>query len=85
MVAGLPELTTQVGNLDAILNGYTDKENNKVQGLVEIVNNFDNTYVSISDFNSAVGDLSALLVSSTTLVGRIDELDQRLKWQDMTE
>lgn len=85
VVAGLPELTTQVGNLDAILNGYTDEGNNKVQGLVEIVNNFDNTYVSISDFNSAVGDLSALLASSTTLVGRIDELDQRLKWQDMTE
>ena len=84
-VAGLPELTTKVGNLDAILNGYTDEGNNKVQGLVEIVNNFDNTYVSISDFNSAVGDLSALLASSTTLVGRIDELDQRLKWQDMTE
>lgn len=85
VVAGLPELTTKVGNLDAILNGYTDEGNNKVQGLVEIVNNFDNTYVSISDFNSAVGDLSALLESSTTLVGRIDELDQRLKWQDMTE
>lgn len=85
VVAGLPELITQVGNLDNILNGYTDEGNNKVQGLVEIVNNFDNTYVSISDFNSAVGDLSALLESSTTLVGRIDELDQRLKWQDMTE
>ena len=85
VVAGLPELTTQVGNLDAILNGYTDEGNNKVQGLVEIVNNFNNTYVSISDFNSAVGDLSALLESSTTLVERIDQLDQRLKWQDMTE
>ena len=84
-VAGLSELTTTVGNLDAILNGYTDEENNKVQGLVEIVNNFDSTYVSISDFNSAVGDLSALLESGTTLVERIDDLDQRLKWQDMKE
>ena len=85
VVAGLPELTTKVGNLDAILNGYTDEGNNKVQGLVEIVNNFNNTYVSISDFNSAVGNLSTLLESSTTLVERIDQLDQRLKWQDMTE
>jgi hypothetical protein len=84
-VAGLSELTATVGNLDAILNGYTDEENNKVQGLVEIVNNFDSTYVSILDFNSAVGDLSALLASGTTLVERVDDLDQRLKWQDMKE
>lgn len=84
-VAGLSELTATVGNLDAILNGYTDEENNKVQGLVEIVNNFDSTYVSITDFNSAVGDLSALLESGTTLVERVDDLDQRLKWQDMKE
>lgn len=84
-VAGLSKLTATVGNLDAILNGYTDEENNKVQGLVEIVNNFDSTYVSILDFNSAVGDLSALLASGTTLVERVDDLDQRLKWQDMKE
>ena len=84
-VAGLSELTATVGNLDAILNGYTDKENNKVQGLVETINNFESTYVSILDFNSAVGDLSTLFESGTTLVERIDELDQRLKWQDMKE
>ena len=82
-VAGLPELTTQVGNLDAILNGYTDEDNNKIQGLVEIVGDFANTYVSISDFNSAVGDLSELLANGTTLVDRVDELDQRLKWQEI--
>lgn len=82
-VTGLPELTTQVGNLDAILNGYTDEDNNKIQGLVEIVGDFANTYVSISDFNSAVGDLSELLASGTTLVDRVDELDQRLKWQEI--
>ena len=85
VVAGLSELTGTVQNLDAILNGYNDDEGNAVEGLVSIVNALDDTYVSIVDFNAAVGDLNTLLASGTTLVDRIDQLDQRLKWQEMTE
>lgn len=84
-VTGLSELTETVQDLDAILNGYNDDNGDLVEGLVSIVNSLDDTYVSIVDFNTAVGDLNTLLASGTTLVDRIDELDQRLKWQEMTE
>jgi hypothetical protein len=53
--------------------------------LVEVVNNFANNYISISNFNSAVGDLSELLANGTTLVDRIDEIGQRLRWQEIKE
>jgi hypothetical protein len=52
---------------------------------VETVSNFTNTYISISNFNSAVGNLSELLANDTTLVERVDELDERLKWQEIKE
>lgn len=83
-VEGLLELTETVQNLDVILNG-TNNENNPTEGLVSKINSLNDTYVSIINFNTVVGDLNTLLTNETTLVNRIDDLDQRLKWQEMTE
>lgn len=77
--------STRIINLENILNGYIDEDNNQVEGLVSIVNNFANTYVSLSDFNSTVGDLNQMKSKGVNLWNDIQAIQTALQWQIMTE
>lgn len=77
--------TTRIDSLDKTLNGYTDENGEQVQGLVATVNNFANTYVAISDFNSVVGDLNQMKSKGVNLWNDVQAIQEALKWQTMTE
>lgn len=75
-------LETRVGDLEELLNGSGSTE-----GLVAQVNNLD---TSVTALETEVGNLDELLNGDGTaanpgLVDKVDELDGRLKWQDLVE
>lgn len=76
---------TKILNLENIINGYTDDEGNKNLGLVEIVNNFSDTYLTLSDFNNVVGDLNQMKNNNINLWSDIRAIQEVLKWQPMSE
>lgn len=74
----------KVGSLEDILNGYVDEETQEeVPGLVAEVQAIKENYLTIVDFNAAVGDLESLLVETTTIVERLETIEEVLKWQEM--
>lgn len=92
-IAGLTDMSnnvsilqTKVQSLEDILNGYTDEETaEEVPGLIAELEAIKTNYLTIVDFNSTVGNLEALLAENTTIVERIEEIEDALKWQDMPE
>lgn len=74
----------KVGSLEDILNGYVDEETQEeVPGLVAEVQAIKENYLTIVDFNAAVGDLESLLAETTTIVERLETIEEVLKWQEM--
>ena len=74
----------KVGSLEDILNGYVDAETQEeVPGLVAEVQAIKENYLTIVDFNAAVGDLESLLAETTTIVERLETIEEVLKWQEM--
>lgn len=74
----------KVGSLEDILNGYVDGETQEeVPGLVAEVQAIKENYLTIVDFNAAVGDLESLLAETTTIVERLETIEEVLKWQEM--
>lgn len=92
-IAGLTDMSnnvsilqTKVQSLEDILNGYTDEETaEEVPGLIAELEAIKTNYLTIVDFNNTVGNLETLLVENTTIVERIEEIEDALKWQDMPE
>lgn len=92
-IAGLTDMSnnvsilqTKVQSLEDILNGYTDEETSEeVPGLIAELEAIKTNYLTIVDFNSTVGNLETLLAKNTTIVERIEEIEDALKWQDMPE
>lgn len=89
-------ISTNVGNLNNILNGYTDTDGQPVEGLISIVSNlsskinsFENNYVTKIVFNSTVGDLNTLITTNKnnidTLTSDVSILKEHLTWQDIVE
>lgn len=84
-VSGLDNVITTVNELDEIINHETSGLK-AISAKVLNLENSANTYVTIEKFNKTVGNLDALLASATTtLVERIDNLDARLTWQELSE
>ena len=74
----------KVGSLEDILNGYVDEDTQEeVPGLVAEVQAIKENYLTIVDFNAAVGDLESLLAETTTIVERLETIEEVLKWQEM--
>ena len=92
-IAGLTDMSnnvsilqTKVQSLEDILNGYTDEETaEEVPGLITELEAIKTNYLTIVDFNNTVGNLETLLAENTTIVERIEEIEDALKWQDMPE
>lgn len=92
-IAGLTDMSdnvsilqTKVQSLEDILNGYTDEETaEEVPGLITELEAIKANYLTIVDFNNTVGNLETLLAENTTIVERIEEIEDALKWQDMPE
>ena len=89
-------ISTNVGNLNNILNGYTDTDGQPVEGLVSTVSNlsskinsFEDNYVTKIVFNSTVGDLNALITTNKnnidTLTSDVSILKEHLTWQNIGE
>lgn len=77
--------STKITSLENTLNGYTDESGQQVEGLVSVVNNFADTYVSLSDFNSTVGDLNQMKSQSVNLWNEVQAIQDALRWQSMSE
>lgn len=80
----------QVGDWSVDLSNYATKEEvnliqTSVGNLQENFNQLNSTYVSIDSFNKAVGNLETLLNNKYNVVEKIEELDNRLVWSDLTE
>jgi hypothetical protein len=82
-------ISKEVGNLNNILNGYTDENGQSVEGLVTKVNSFENKYTSKIVFNSTVGDLNALINTNKNnidiLTSDVALLKEHLTWQNIEE
>lgn len=75
-----------VGDWAVDLSDYATKS--EVELVSTAVGNLEESlsnYVTISDFNKVVGDLSTLLESDYNVVNKIDELDARTRWSDLLE
>lgn len=75
-----------VGDWAVDLSDYATKS--EVELISTAVGNLEenlSNYVTISDFNKVVGDLSTLLESNYNVVDKIDELDARTRWSDLSE
>jgi hypothetical protein len=84
-VENLNELASEVGNLDKILNGYVNDDNEEIVGLIENVSklstkvsdleqfntSLDNTYVTQNVFNSTVQNLNDLISTNTTNISSL--------------
>lgn len=77
-------IATTVGNLENSLSNYTTLEQVN-QAITSATSSLTDTFVTIVDFNAAVGNLDELLAANQSLVSKVDELDNRLKWQDISE
>lgn len=85
MSDNLTVVQKQVGSLEDILNGYVNEETQEqVPGLVAEVQAIKTDYLTLVDFNAAVGNLEALLAANTTIVGRLETIEEVLKWQEMS-
>lgn len=85
-VDGLNAVITDVNNLNNIINGYTNENNEQVIGLVETVSklntkvasleqdnaSFADTYIEKSLFNSTVSDLTTLISNNETNIASLD-------------
>lgn len=84
MSDNLTVVQKQVGSLEDILNGYVNEETQElVPGLVAEVQAIKTDYLTLVDFNAAVGNLEALLAANTTIVDRLETIEEVLKWQEM--
>ena len=89
---------TTVKNLENLLNGYTDDDGTEIAGLVSVVANtatrvetleqtitdLDDSYVSITNFNKVVGNLNTLLENEFNVYEAIEDINDRLTWQELT-
>lgn len=77
------DLETHVENLlAAVGNEQTGLSavNSKLSDLEKVLTE---NYVTINDFNAVVGNLDELLQSNTTIIAQINDINNRLTWQDL--
>lgn len=90
----LKAVLSDVSNLNNIVNGYTDENNESVAGLVENISklnteigNLENTYVKKTLFNSTVSDLTTLVLANEenieSLNARVDKIEDSFVWHDI--
>ena len=88
-ISDFGNFSTQLTNLDSdvkdLVRVIGDNEtglsavNTKVSTLEKAFEN----YVTINNFNAVVGDLNILLESNTTIMAQIEDINDRLTWQDL--
>lgn len=83
----IAKINKNVQALDKILNGYTDGSSGvEFTGLVARVANLEEmatSYVTITDFNSVVGDLAQMKNNNINIMNDIDALQQALTWNSL--
>lgn len=81
--------STQLTNLNSDVQDLIRVIGNDETGLSALDIKFSNlekslgNYVTIDNFNTVVGDLNNLLESNTTIIEQIDDINNRLTWQDL--
>ena len=83
----LTEINNNVQSLSDIINGYTDENGEVVQGLAaqvaSLASDLPNTYVTVADFNSVVGNLEEMKANNINIMGDISEIKDMLEWKFM--
>ena len=67
------------GNI-VTLNQRADKADNRINTIEKTINNFDKTYVSITNFNTVVGNMDSLLEQQINIIDEINNINERLTW-----
>ena len=81
LLEGLKAVNTQI----ITLNERADKADGKIIALEKTVQDLDKTYVSIANFNKAVGNMDTLLSQQINIMDEINEINQRLTWGTIPE
>lgn len=93
-IAGLQQKANEhdgkLATLERTVYGYTDENDSEVAGLdtrVESLENqfsqLDNKYVTISQFNTVVGNMDDLFVRQKTIIEEIDDIKEQLIWGEI--
>ena len=88
-ISDFGNFSTQLTNLDSDVKDLVRVIGDDKTGLSAINTKFSNleksleNYVTINNFNTIVGDLNTLLESNTTIIEQIDDINNRLTWQDL--
>lgn len=82
--------TSKIASLEDSLNGYTDEDDNEVEGLFSRVDklstqvgSFATNYVAVADFNSLVTRVGTLETNSTSMMNDLTVIKEILAWQEM--
>lgn len=67
------------------LTQRADKADTRIGSLETALGALDTKFVTIENFNKTVGSLDFLLTQQTTLIEKIDDINERLTWGDIPE
>lgn len=79
-------LESRVGNLETLTQSYAGEltaVNGKITALEEALEALNDNFVSIEDFNKAVGNIDELLLNDVNLSAQISDIKLRLTWQTL--
>lgn len=88
-ISDFSNFSTQLTNLDSDVKDLVRVIGDDETGLSAVNTKFSTlekaleNYVTINNFNAVVGDLNILLESNTTIMAQIEDINDRLTWQDL--
>lgn len=88
-ISDFNNFSVQLTNLDSDVKDLIRVIGNDETGLSAVNAKFSTlekaleNYVTVNNFNAVVGDLNTLLESNTTIMTQIENINERLTWQDL--
>ena len=82
-VGSLDERLTSIASDVAMNTANLISVDSKLIEIQEILDNLDNNYVTIEDFNKVVGDIDSLLLNDQTIVEQITDIKNQLIWHEL--
>lgn len=85
----LTSLDSKVQSLDAIVNGYIDENGTTVSGMAskleDLITSLPNTYVTVADFNTVVGNLEEMKINNINIMSDLTAIKDILEWKTIDD